>query len=245
MKTHNLLKMLLVLVFFLNFAGCTVVFQKGRTSDLLKINELSMELNKLSKSKTILEDKLKKEIKDKEVSLSMQDKGLVVTFLSEVLFDSGKAVIKKEAYNSLDKVADVLLKSAVDMDVGIEGHTDNQPIKHSGWKTNWDLSGARARGVLDYLINKGIEPDRLSFIGYGEYRPIDSNTTAKGKQRNRRVEIVILPVMTKTRQMEQAKEAKKQSTSKSETKKVEDKELKETKVLKKTDKQEVTKNNLK
>jgi len=203
MKTDNLFKILLSVVILLNFAGCTVVFQKGRTSDIVKISELSKEINKLSKSKAILEKKLKEEISDKKVSLSMQEKGLVVTFLSEVLFDSGKSNIIKKANISLDKVADVLLKSASGMDVGIEGHTDNQPIKYSGWESNWELSGARARSVLNYLIKRGVSAERLSFIGYGEYRPVVSNATKEDRQKNRRVEIVILPTMTKDRQIKE------------------------------------------
>ncbi|MDD5005193.1 MAG: OmpA family protein [Candidatus Omnitrophica bacterium] len=205
MKVSTFFKVFLILAFLANFAGCTVIFQKGRTSDLLKIHELSDEIEKLSKAKETLEDKLKKEIDAKEVSLSMQDKGLVVTFLSEVLFDSGKATIKKSAYGSLDKVASVLLDGAAGMNVGIEGHTDNQPIKVSGWESNWELSGARAKSVLSYLIKKGIAPQRLSFIGYGEYRPVASNDNREGRQKNRRVEIVILPNITKAKASEEAK----------------------------------------
>jgi chemotaxis protein MotB len=189
----------------LNFIGCTVIFQKGRRTDLEKIDELSKEIDRLSQAKVVLEERLQKEIADKEVSLSMQERGLVVTFLSEVLFDSGKADIRKEAYASLDKVAKVLVESASGMYVGIEGHTDNQPIKYSGWKSNWDLSGARAKSVLNYLISKEVEPQRLSFIGYGEYRPVASNNTAEGRKKNRRVEIVILPKITKESKLEQPK----------------------------------------
>ena len=137
----------------------------------------------------------------------MQDRGLVVTFLSEVLFDSGKDNIKKGAFGSLSKVAAVLLDSALDMTVGVEGHTDNEPIKHSGWKSNWELSGARALSVLNYLIKKGVSPQRLSFIGYGEYRPVTSNKTAAGRKKNRRVEIVILPNLAKDRELDNAKVA--------------------------------------
>ncbi|MBL7196485.1 MAG: OmpA family protein [Candidatus Omnitrophica bacterium] len=205
MRVASLFKTLLILVVLLNFAGCTVIFQKGRRSDIEKISELSQEIDRLSKSKAILEERLEKEIAAKEVSLSMQEKGLVVSFLSEVLFDSGKADIRKKAYGSLDKVAAVLLKSAAGLDVGIEGHTDNQPIKYSVWKSNWELSGGRARSVLRYFIKKGVKPERLAFMGYGEYRPVASNKTAEGKQKNRRVEIVILPTMTKDRQLEEAK----------------------------------------
>ncbi|MDD5291603.1 MAG: OmpA family protein [Candidatus Omnitrophica bacterium] len=227
MGKGNILKMALILILLLNFAGCTVIFQKGRSSDLLKINELSKEVDKLSKTKELLEEKLKKEIASKEVSLSMQDKGLVVTFLSEVLFDSGKAIIRSQAYESLNKVGEVLLTSASGMNVGIEGHTDNQPIKLSTWESNWELSGARAKSVLTYLIKKGVGPERLSFIGYGEYRPVASNGTKEGRQKNRRVEIVILPTMTKTKEMPQAN--LKDLNRPEEKKEVEAIELKETK----------------
>jgi chemotaxis protein MotB len=203
MKTAGLLKTLLIFVVLLNFAGCTVIFQKGRRSDIEKISQLSQEIDSLSKSKADLEEKLKSEIASKEVSLSMEDRGLVVTFLSEVLFDSGKVEIKQGAYNSLNKVASVLLDSASGMQVGVEGHTDNVPIKYSGWESNWDLSGARARSVLEFLIKKGVEPERLSFIGYGEFRPVASNATESGRQKNRRVEIVILPNLEKDRQIEE------------------------------------------
>ncbi|MDD5617762.1 MAG: OmpA family protein [Candidatus Omnitrophica bacterium] len=201
----NTIKIAVILVLLLNFAGCTVIFQRGRSSDMLKINELAKEVDNLSRTKALLEEKLKKEIDAKEVTLSMQDRGLVVTFLSEVLFDSGKAVIKKQAYESLDKVSEALSSTAAGMNVGIEGHTDNQPIKVSGWESNWDLSGARAKSVLNYLIKKNISPARLSFIGYGEYRPVDSNDTSAGRQRNRRVEIVILPNIIKDKDLAKEK----------------------------------------
>ena len=79
----------------------------------------------------------------------------------------------------------------------IEGHTDNQPIKYSGWKSNWELSAHRALSVLHHLKDTGIAPERLSAIGYGEYRPVASNQSTQGQQLNRRVEIVILPRLVK------------------------------------------------
>lgn len=188
-----------VLAFFVlsTLTGCTIIWQKGRRSDIEKISELSSEIDRLSQAKAMLEDRLKKEIEAKEVSLSMQDRGLVLTFVSEVLFDSGKAVVRQEAFNALDKVAEVLQSGAAGMNVGIEGHTDDQPIKFSNWTSNWQLSGARALAVLNYLLEKGVEPTRLSFIGYGEFKPVAANDTKEGRQKNRRVEIVILPPMTK------------------------------------------------
>jgi len=107
--------------------------------------------------------------------------------------------LRSESFEKLDKVASVLNTTVRDLNVGIEGHTDNVPIKHSGWKSNWELSAARAMSVLHYLINEhAMDPGRLSATGFGEFHPVESNETAEGRQKNRRVEIVILPKVEKT-----------------------------------------------
>ncbi len=179
---------------WMNASGCTIIYQKGRRSDIEKIFQLKGELSDLERAKAELEERLKKEIQDKEVKVEMMDRGLVITFVAEVLFDSGKAQLRNDSLGKLDKVADVLQTTVKDLSIGIEGHTDNQPIKHSGWTSNWELSSARAMSVLHYMAdNAKINPSRLSATGYGEYRPVASNATAEGRQKNRRVEIVILP----------------------------------------------------
>jgi chemotaxis protein MotB len=181
-------------------AGCTFIFQTGRRSDAQKIEELSQQLDELSRTKGLLEGKLSQEIKDQQVKLQMMEKGLVITVVGDLLFDSGKARIRPEAYPLLKKIAVILREDVPAFDVGIEGYTDNQPIKFSGWKTNWELSSARALSVLHYLINEeGIAQSRLSARGYGEHHPVASNDTREGQQLNRRVEIVILPQATRVK----------------------------------------------
>lgn len=176
------------------FSGCTLVFQKGRRVDTEKISKLKNELSALEQAKLQLEDRLRNEINDNEVQVEMADRGLVITFVAEVLFDSGKDVLKQPSLAKLQKVARVLNTTVKDYSVGVEGHTDNVPIKHSGWKSNWELSTARALGVVHFLTQKqGVSPKRLSATGYGEYHPVASNDSAVGRQENRRVEIVILP----------------------------------------------------
>ena len=176
------------------FSGCTIIFQKGRRIDVDKISKLKNELTSLEMAKSELENKLKQEIKDKEVNVEMLEKGLVITFVAEVLFNSGKNELRKESFVSLDKIATILNSTVKELSIGIEGHTDNVPIKYSGWKSNWELSSARALSVLYYLEDKHkISSKRLSATGYGEHRPVVSNDAEKGKQQNRRVEIVILP----------------------------------------------------
>ena len=183
----------LVLVLALGFSGCTIILQKGRRTDIEKISKLKNDMTELERAKAELEKQLQDEINNKQVKVEMQDKGLVITFVSEVLFDSGKAKLRKDSFSKLDKVASVLNTTVADLNVGIEGHTDNQPIKRSGWKSNWELSTARALSVLHYLSDKSVAQPRLAAIGYGEFKPVDSNDTAEGRQKNRRVEIVILP----------------------------------------------------
>ena len=194
---------LFVMVF--TMSGCTFIFQKGRRQDVERITELQSQysslknqLSELEQAKRELENRLRGEISDRSVKVEMMDRGLVITFVAEVLFDSGKATLKAPALDTLQKVARVLNTTVKDMKVGIEGHTDNVPIRHSGWKSNWELSAARAMSVLHYLVDENdVNPARLSATGYGEYRPVASNEAADGRQKNRRVEIVILPNMVK------------------------------------------------
>jgi chemotaxis protein MotB len=192
-----------VLVVFISFAlaGCTFIFQKGRRSDAQTIEQLSNQLDELARAKRLLEDRLGKEISDKQVKLQMMEKGLVITVVGDLLFDSGKAKIRSEAYPLLDKVSSVLKDNMSQFNIGVEGYTDNVPITHSSWKSNWELSAARSLSVLHYLVNeKGVSPERLSAIGFGEYRPVASNDTREGRKLNRRVEIVIQPNVSKVKE---------------------------------------------
>jgi chemotaxis protein MotB len=202
---NKLLPAILIVFISIALAGCTFIIQKGRRSDVRKIEELSAQLDDLNKTRKLLEKRLGQEIEDKQVKLQMMEKGLVITVVGDLLFDSGKAKIRQEAYPVLDKVARVLKENVPQLNVGIEGYTDNQPIKLSSWKSNWELSTARALGVVHYLVNeRRLSPNRLSAIGYGEYHPVATNATKEGRQLNRRVEIVILPQLTKLKETKAA-----------------------------------------
>lgn len=148
----------------------------------------------LARAKTELESKLKEELAGGGLSLAMGERGLVVTVLDRVLFDSGKSELKESATSTLGKLASVLNTKVPQHLVSVEGHTDNEPIRYSGWRSNWELSTARATEVIHYFIeSQGLRPDRLIATGFGEYHPVASNETAEGKVKNRRVEIVISP----------------------------------------------------
>lgn len=197
------IKLYFIFIILMSFVltGCAVTFHSGKPSDIRKIEELEIlakareqEVKELNEAKALLEKRLRKEIKGEQLYLEMAERGLVITFVAEVLFDSGKAKVKPEAYSTLDKIAKVLRESVGERNISIEGHTDNEPIKYSGWKSNWELSTARATSVLHYLVDeKNIAPARVAAVGHGEFKPVASNQTAEGRQKNRRVEIIILP----------------------------------------------------
>ena len=131
---NNFLKIGLIIFIGITLTGCTFVFQKGRRSDTRKIEELSRQLDELSQTRMLLEDRLSQEIQDKQVKLQMMEKGLVISVLGDLLFDSGRAQIRAEGIAVLDKIARVLDENVPQLNVGIEGHTDNQPIRFSAWK---------------------------------------------------------------------------------------------------------------
>ncbi|MFH1504011.1 MAG: OmpA family protein [Candidatus Omnitrophota bacterium] len=201
---RNLFLLLIIFVFFIN--GCAVVLQKGRRSDIEKIQSLENELQTFKNAKDILTQQLSQEIKDKQVRLEMAQKGLVITFVAEVLYDSGKADLKEQSLPVLNKVVKILKEEVPGNNIMVEGHTDNEPIKYSRWKTNWELSTQRALSVLYHLESGGVNPLRLSAAGYGQYKPVASNDTIEGRQFNRRVEVVILPKIVK--KMETVEEEK-------------------------------------
>lgn len=129
-------------------------------------------------------------IQDK-VEVLVTEEGLKFRFEQPLLFDTGEADIKPEAFPLLAKVSSLIKE--LKNNVRVEGHTDNLPIQTPQFPSNWELSTARAMAVLKYLVETGgVEPERLSAAGYAFYRPILPNTSEGGKAKNRRVEIVIL-----------------------------------------------------
>jgi chemotaxis protein MotB len=116
-------------------------------------------------------------------------------FQSELFFDSGSAVLRREGRVELDKLATALLDldtripAEISWVLRVDGHTDIQPIAVSQFKSNWELSAARAISVLQYLMSKGVSPKRLVAAGFGEFQPIDPGNTEEAFRRNRRIEL--------------------------------------------------------
>jgi Flagellar motor protein len=151
----------------------------------------NLEQTSIEKIKAKLDEyAVENSIQNRLVS-SIEERGLVVSITETLLFDSGSAVITANAHEMLGIISKVLLD--VPNYIKIEGHTDNVPINTQQFQSNWELSVLRATNVLQIMIGEGrISPNRLSATGYGEYRPIASNTDEAGRARNRRVDLLIL-----------------------------------------------------
>lgn len=145
------------------------------------MNEIQKQLN----------EALSPELKKHTVSITPTKEGIVVSLREAGFFASGSSDLRPGATGTLADFEKVVAPYHVR--IRIEGHTDNVPIHNSRFDSNWDLSTARATEIIKLFISKyGIEPDRLSAAGYGEFYPVASNATATGRAMNRRVDLVIL-----------------------------------------------------
>jgi chemotaxis protein MotB len=124
-----------------------------------------------------------------KVKLLETSRGVTIEINDSVLFPAGQARLQPASMSAMQAIAQVL--AASDFPITIEGHTDNVPIATPQFPSNWELSAMRATTVLRLFNDGGVGAERLTAIGYGETRPVDTNTTAEGRARNRRVSILI------------------------------------------------------
>lgn len=219
-KTSKVLMVVFTIVSFMSLSGCTDWHKKymglevehqnlqGRYQNCVG----SLDANNLQKSQmasrlqqyemTVAE--LQKQIAEQksaakasgfgdnyDVDYDAQKGTLTVTLPNAILFSPGKASLKSVKNADLDYITKVLKSKYQGKMIDIVGNTDSDPIKKSKWKDNWQLSSERALAVLRYLNKKGIKANLIRAVACGSARPIDSNSTAAGKSRNRRVEIVV------------------------------------------------------
>ena len=166
---------------------------KAENASLVKARE--EQVLKMSSTYESLLEKMKTEISKGQVTISVLKGKLTVNMVDSILFDSGKAEVKKGGLEILGKVISIL-KDVSDKSIRIEGHTDNVQISRAlaqRYPTNWELSAARAINVARYLQDEGIDPGQLSAVAYGEWKPVATNDTAEGKAKNRRIEIILVP----------------------------------------------------
>ena len=172
--------------------GPTLIPEGYNSEELSPFADSSqIQLQSLEALAAVIQDLLEEEGFVDQVELSLEDRGLVMRFKDVVLFDIGSDALKEAPKEMLKKLSVILEK--VPLPIRIEGHTDNVPINNARFPSNWELSVARAVKVVRFLIEEGsLDSERLSALGYGEYRPIESNATPEGRNRNRRVDIIVL-----------------------------------------------------
>lgn len=138
-----------------------------------------------------LESAMGKELENHELVLKVTPEGFVISLKELGFFNSGQAELLPGAAEKIERIAKVLARPG--LDIRVEGHSDNQPIHNTQFRSNWDLSTARAMTVLDLLVSEaGFDPRKLSASGYGEYRPVADNATSEGRRMNRRVDLVVV-----------------------------------------------------
>lgn len=181
----------------------SLVRQQSATIESLKneIVRLNQELDgtvgnrEAFRSKVpVLESRLSSQITRGDVSVSLDPRGLVVRVLDHALFDPDESQFTAAGEVILKEIAGFLSEDLLLNRVSLEGHTDNQPIEGADGITNWEYSIGRASAVLHYFVEaQGLDPQRFGVVGYSEYHPVAANTTEEGRDKNRRVEIVVLP----------------------------------------------------
>lgn len=172
----------------------------GQLKDALQLTEeeaakRERELREANQAREDLIGKLEKEINEGSIKISQLKDRLSVQIVDKILFPSGSDQITGEGKEVLKKVGDIL-KGVKENNIRIEGHTDNVPIGaklKDKFPSNWELSTSRATQVVRYLSDQGIDPEKLQAVGMSQYSPVAPNDTPEGKQRNRRIEIILFP----------------------------------------------------
>jgi chemotaxis protein MotB len=157
----------------------------------VEIKNIKADVQDFKEIKKKISDFLQDKGAEDKIDLTVDPRGLVISLKDTEFFESGKATVRSESRHLLDNISAAIGKYS--NTIRIEGHTDNAPIQTPLFPSNWELSTARATNIVQYLIKThALSPERLSAIGYGEYRPLADNSTLEGRKKNRRVDVVLL-----------------------------------------------------
>lgn len=172
---------------------------KAKDSELQEKAMRMDELDRRLKSQTAAMTNLRQKVADalvnfkaEDLTVTMKDGKVYVSLSEKLLFPSGSAAVEPKGKEALGQLATVMTGSP-DISMMVEGHTDNVPINKGRFNDNWDLSTARATSIVRILQTAGLDPKRVTAAGRGEFFPVADNTTADGRQRNRRTEIILIP----------------------------------------------------
>lgn len=190
-------------VSFFSNAGSDV----GKTHNFMSTQDMGAsqyleENRQLEKLQQVLAEYIEQNHLQDELSTMLTEDGLVLRIKEKALFPSGSAELVPEAQKIGPVIAGLL--ATIPEQVIITGHTDNVPIATERYPSNWELSTQRALNFMKFLMaqNASLNPSRFSAIGYGEYRPVDSNETETGRAQNRRVEVLVARMYREGNDME-------------------------------------------
>jgi chemotaxis protein MotB len=127
-----------------------------------------------------------------KLQVEIRENRMIVRLGDKILFDPGKTELKPEGKEALTQVT-AILKGLASRNFQVAGHTDNAPIKSKRFRSNWELSTQRAVEVVNFMIDSGMEPKRVSAAGYSDQSPVAANDTPENKAKNRRIEITLVP----------------------------------------------------
>ena len=162
----------------------------GGVKKSLDAEQTKGNLVELLPSLEILTKELAGEIKSGKLDIYMGPRGLTISFAQAALFPSGEDEIARDFCPSIEKIATAMKQ--IPNPARAEGHTDSVPIHNSRFRSNWELSAARSIALVELFIQFGVPRERLSIAGYADTAPIESNATEAGRQKNRRVDIILL-----------------------------------------------------
>lgn len=152
----------------------------SQSAEALKIDKAVSEIKQLIKDNNLSAD----------ISVVQSESTVTVRLKENLLFDSGSATVRSAAFPTLNSISDML--GTLDNKIRIEGYTDDIPINSPIFNSNWELASQRAINVLYYISHRGVKPERLSAQSFGQYAPLVPNTSSENRQKNRRVDIVII-----------------------------------------------------
>jgi len=177
-----------------------------------KLGATKMEIDELRKARAMAEqrtktfrqllDRLKSMISSGKLQVEIRKGRMIVKMSDKILFDPGKTKLKADGQVALKQLAAVL-KDIGERDYLIAGHTDNIPIKTRQFKSNWELSAARAVEVVKFMQREGVDPKHLSAAGFSEFDPVGDNAAEEGRRSNRRIEIILMPNIEELPKIEQ------------------------------------------
>lgn len=178
-----------------NSAPTTVPIPKSSIDDGEENNSYIEDQRSLEEIQDRVDEYIAVHELENQFDTTMSDEGLLVTIRDSVLFTPGNADIKPEYLSIADELAELLIFDPP-RHIIVTGHTDNVPMNSAEFGSNWELSVMRAVNFLKVMMNnEEVDPLLFSAKGYGEYQPIESNETAEGRSKNRRVEVLIQPLV--------------------------------------------------